>query len=97
MEKAGLPFAPIRRPEDLYDDEHLLATGGLADMRLPDGPQGRRDGQDHAVPDHDGRPAARRAPRSAAAGRAHHANCCGQLGYSDGRDGRACGPDNVVA
>ena len=37
MEKAGLPFAPIRRPEDLYDDEHLLATGGLADVTLPDG------------------------------------------------------------
>jgi crotonobetainyl-CoA:carnitine CoA-transferase CaiB-like acyl-CoA transferase len=39
MERAGLPFAPIRRPEDLYDDEHLLATGGLADIRLPDGPR----------------------------------------------------------
>jgi crotonobetainyl-CoA:carnitine CoA-transferase CaiB-like acyl-CoA transferase len=39
MEKAGLPFAPIRRPEDLLDDEHLLATGGLADVRLPDGPK----------------------------------------------------------
>ncbi|ABE44273.1 CaiB/BaiF CoA transferase family protein [Polaromonas sp. JS666] len=39
MEKAGLPFAPIRRPEDLFDDEHLLATGGLADVRLPDGPK----------------------------------------------------------
>ena len=39
MEKAGLPYAPIRRPEDLYDDEHLLATGGLADVRLPDGPR----------------------------------------------------------
>jgi crotonobetainyl-CoA:carnitine CoA-transferase CaiB-like acyl-CoA transferase len=39
MEKAGLPFAPIRRPEDLYDDEHLLATGGLADVKLPDGPR----------------------------------------------------------
>lgn len=39
MEKAGLPFAPIRRPEDLYDDEHLLATGGLAEVRLPDGPK----------------------------------------------------------
>jgi crotonobetainyl-CoA:carnitine CoA-transferase CaiB-like acyl-CoA transferase len=37
MEQAGLPFAPIRRPEDLLDDEHLLATGGLADIRLPDG------------------------------------------------------------
>jgi crotonobetainyl-CoA:carnitine CoA-transferase CaiB-like acyl-CoA transferase len=39
MEQAGLPFAPIRRPEDLYDDEHLQATGGLADVRVPDGPR----------------------------------------------------------
>ncbi|MGC1173441.1 CaiB/BaiF CoA transferase family protein [Polaromonas sp.] len=39
MEKAGLPFAPIRKPEDLLDDEHLLATGGLVDVRLPDGPK----------------------------------------------------------
>jgi len=39
MEAAGLPFAPIRKPEDLFDDEHLLATGGLADVRLPDGPK----------------------------------------------------------
>ena len=37
FEQAGLPFAPIRRPEDLYDDEHLQATGGLADVVLPDG------------------------------------------------------------
>ena len=37
MEQAGLPFAPIRRPEELYEDEHLLASGGLADVRLPDG------------------------------------------------------------
>ncbi|HEX9719663.1 MAG TPA: CaiB/BaiF CoA-transferase family protein [Ramlibacter sp.] len=42
MEQAGLPFAPIRRPEDLFDDEHLLATGGLADVRLPDGPNAGR-------------------------------------------------------
>ena len=37
FEKAGLPFAPIRKPEDLYDDPHLNATGGLAEVRLPDG------------------------------------------------------------
>ncbi len=37
FERHGLPFAPIRKPEELYQDEHLLATGGLADMRLPDG------------------------------------------------------------
>jgi crotonobetainyl-CoA:carnitine CoA-transferase CaiB-like acyl-CoA transferase len=37
FEAKGLPFAPIVRPEELYDDEHLLATGGLADITLPDG------------------------------------------------------------
>jgi crotonobetainyl-CoA:carnitine CoA-transferase CaiB-like acyl-CoA transferase len=37
FERAGLPFAPIRRPEDLFDDPHLVATGGLAEVRLPDG------------------------------------------------------------
>ncbi|MBT9486279.1 MAG: CoA transferase [Rubrivivax sp.] len=37
FEAAGLPFAPIRRPEDLLDDPHLLATGGLSDITLPDG------------------------------------------------------------
>jgi crotonobetainyl-CoA:carnitine CoA-transferase CaiB-like acyl-CoA transferase len=37
FERVGLPFAPIRRPEDLYEDPHLKATGGLADIRLPDG------------------------------------------------------------
>ena len=39
FERAGLPYAPIRRPEDLYDDPHLQATGGLADVVLPDGPK----------------------------------------------------------
>ena len=38
METNKLPYAPIRKPEELFDDEHLLATGGLADMTLPDGP-----------------------------------------------------------
>ena len=42
FERAGLPFAPIRRPEDLLDDPHLLATGGLADVELPDGDQAGR-------------------------------------------------------
>jgi crotonobetainyl-CoA:carnitine CoA-transferase CaiB-like acyl-CoA transferase len=37
MEAAGLPFAPIRKPEELLDDPHLVATGGLADIRLTDG------------------------------------------------------------
>ena len=37
FEAKGLPFASIVKPEELYDDEHLLATGGLADITLPDG------------------------------------------------------------
>jgi len=42
MERAGLPFAPIRRPEDLFEDPHLQATGGLADLVLPDGERAGR-------------------------------------------------------
>jgi crotonobetainyl-CoA:carnitine CoA-transferase CaiB-like acyl-CoA transferase len=39
FERAGLPFAPINRPEDLFDDPHLVQTGGLADVVVPDGPK----------------------------------------------------------
>ena len=35
FEAKGLPFAPITRPQDLFDDPHLLATGGLAAMTVP--------------------------------------------------------------
>ena len=37
FEQHGLPFAPITRPQDLFDDPHLCATGGLASTELPDG------------------------------------------------------------
>jgi crotonobetainyl-CoA:carnitine CoA-transferase CaiB-like acyl-CoA transferase len=37
FEHAGLPYAPITRPEDLFDDPHLTATGGLAPVHLPAG------------------------------------------------------------
>jgi crotonobetainyl-CoA:carnitine CoA-transferase CaiB-like acyl-CoA transferase len=37
FERHGLPFAPIAKPEELFDDPHLRATGGLADIRIPDG------------------------------------------------------------
>ncbi len=39
FEKNGLPYAPIKRPQDLMDDPHLLATGGLTPITLPDGKQ----------------------------------------------------------
>ncbi|MBU6189218.1 MAG: CoA transferase [Betaproteobacteria bacterium] len=38
FEREGLPYAPIMRPEQLFDDPHLQATGGLAEVRLTDGP-----------------------------------------------------------
>ncbi|ROR18462.1 crotonobetainyl-CoA:carnitine CoA-transferase CaiB-like acyl-CoA transferase [Comamonas sp. BIGb0124] len=37
FEAQGLPFAPITRPEQLFDDPHLQATGGLAPVRLANG------------------------------------------------------------
>ena len=50
FEKAGLPFAPIRKPEELYDDEHLQATGGLADIKLPDGERAGQTAQTTLLP-----------------------------------------------
>jgi crotonobetainyl-CoA:carnitine CoA-transferase CaiB-like acyl-CoA transferase len=41
FERNGLPFAPITRPEDLFEDPHLQATGGLAPLVLPDGRETR--------------------------------------------------------
>ena len=35
FERVGLPYAPITRPQDLFEDPHLLATGGLAPVTLP--------------------------------------------------------------
>ena len=36
-EALGLPFAPIARPEDLFDDPHLNRSGGLVPVTLPNG------------------------------------------------------------
>jgi crotonobetainyl-CoA:carnitine CoA-transferase CaiB-like acyl-CoA transferase len=37
LERLGLPFAPVRRPGELADDVHLIKSGGLIDVELPDG------------------------------------------------------------
>ncbi len=37
FEREGLPFALITDPQHLFADPHLLQTGGLAPMKLPDG------------------------------------------------------------
>ncbi|HEX7125848.1 MAG TPA: CaiB/BaiF CoA-transferase family protein [Thermodesulfobacteriota bacterium] len=36
-ERAGLPFAPITRPEELFDDPHLNQPGGMVEVTLADG------------------------------------------------------------
>lgn len=37
LEGTGLPFAPIARPEDMFDDPHLNAGGGLEPVTLDNG------------------------------------------------------------
>jgi formyl-CoA transferase len=60
LEAAGIPYAPIVRPEQLIDDPHLKASGGLVEMTTDDGGRtdvvllpllmgGRRPGVRHAL------------------------------------------------
>jgi crotonobetainyl-CoA:carnitine CoA-transferase CaiB-like acyl-CoA transferase len=37
LEQIGMPFAPIARPEELFDDPHLKAGGGLLPITVTDG------------------------------------------------------------
>lgn len=37
LERAGVPFAPINRPADLFEDPHLCAGDGLQTVTLSDG------------------------------------------------------------
>ena len=77
FEQHGLPFAPITRPQDLMNDPHLLATGGLAPITLPDG----RETQTVLMPfTLDGqRPGVRLNPPKLGE---HNAEVLGELGYS---------------
>ena len=61
LEAAGLPYAPIVRPDQLLQDPHLKASGGLATMQTDDGGStdvvllpllmgGRRPGVRQALP-----------------------------------------------
>jgi len=78
FERHGLPFAPITRPQDLLDDPHLRASGGLAPIELPDG----RPAQAVLLPlTLDGaRPGVRRSPPKLGG---HNAELLGALGYGD--------------
>jgi len=37
LERARVPFAPLRRPDQLLDDAHLIASEQLLDTPLPGG------------------------------------------------------------
>ena len=78
FERRGLPFAPITRPQDLLDDPHLRASGGLAPIELPDG----RPAQAVLLPlTLDGaRPGVRRSPPKLGE---HNAELLGALGYAE--------------
>ncbi len=39
FERHGLPYAPITKPQDLFQDPHLIASGGLAPITLANGVQ----------------------------------------------------------
>lgn len=47
LERAGVPFAPINRPTDLFDDPHLNAGGGLLPVTLH---RGERAGEAVKLP-----------------------------------------------
>ena len=81
FEKHALPFAPITRPQDLMEDPHLIATGGLATITLPDGPGAGRETKTVLLPlTLDGeRPGVRLSPPRLGQ---HSAELLAELGYS---------------
>jgi crotonobetainyl-CoA:carnitine CoA-transferase CaiB-like acyl-CoA transferase len=44
LEAVGLPFAPIVRPDELFDDRHLVESGGLLPVTIPGGAATRLPG-----------------------------------------------------
>ncbi len=52
FEPAGVPFAPIHRPAEMYDDPHVNRPGGLYTSRLPEGQTYRAPGFPFEVDGH---------------------------------------------
>ena len=44
LEAGGIPFSPINRPAEMYDDPHVMRPGGLHHSRFPDGETFRAPG-----------------------------------------------------
>jgi len=81
FERHGLPFAPIAKPHELLEDPHLLATGGLAPITLPDGEHAGRSVMTVPLPFTLGgeRPPVGDPPRLGQ----HSAEVLGALGYGE--------------
>ncbi|KGG84722.1 CoA transferase [Comamonas thiooxydans] len=50
FEDNALPYAPISKPEQLLDDPHLQASGGLAEVTLTDGERAGQTAQTALLP-----------------------------------------------
>lgn len=50
LDRAGIPFAPINRPADLFDDPHLNAGHALLPVTLPNGENAGRQTKLPALP-----------------------------------------------
>ena len=44
FEAGGIPFSPINRPAEMYDDPHVMRPGGLHQSHFPDGQSFRAPG-----------------------------------------------------
>jgi len=82
LEATGLPFAPIAKPEELFDDPHLNASGGLLEMTVTDGVRAGEKARLPALPlEMDGRRFGirRDVPRQGQ----HTREIMAEVGYSD--------------
>ena len=50
LDRAGVPFAQVNAPSDLFDDPHLCANGGLVGVTLSDGPRAGTRTETPALP-----------------------------------------------
>ena len=50
LDRAGVPFAQVNTPSNLFDDPHLRANGGLVGVTLRDGPRAGARTETPALP-----------------------------------------------
>ncbi|MGB5548467.1 MAG: CaiB/BaiF CoA-transferase family protein [Polyangiales bacterium] len=82
LEASGLPFAPITRPDELFDDPHLNASGGLLPYTVTDGERKGHEAKLPALPlEMDGHRFGLRLPVPRAG--EHTREILAEAGYSD--------------